>query len=133
MTSSRKLSRRSFLARVAGGSALAGGALLFVSGRAEAFQCTDADPSPSSGGDPGGRGRRCAAGATRPRTGCSDDDRGQGSDPAAYGRHCRVATGYTDNDSSDPDNGGHGPNRGRSCSDSDSGSRADNAGQGRHC
>jgi hypothetical protein len=132
MTSRRRLSRRSFLARVAGGSALAGGALLFVSGRAEAYQCTDADPAPPRG-DPSGHGRRCAAGATRPRTGCSDNDSGRGSDPAAYGRHCRTATGYTDNDSGDPENGGHGPNRGRACSDSDSGARADNAEHGRHC
>lgn len=132
MTPRRKLSRRSFLTRVAGGSVLAGGALFFVSGRAEAYQCTDADPSPPRG-DPSGRGQRCQAAATRPRTGCSDGDNGRGSDPAAYGRHCRQATGYTDNDSSDPENGGHGPNRGRACSDSDSGARADNAEHGRNC
>ena len=132
MTPRRKLSRRSFLTRVAGGSVLAGGALVFVSGRAEAYQCTDADPSPPRG-DPSGRGHRCAAGATRTRTGCSDNDSGNGSDPAAYGRHCGRVTGYTDNDSSDPNNGGHGPNRGRACSDSDSGARADNAEHGRNC
>ncbi|HYD14080.1 MAG TPA: twin-arginine translocation signal domain-containing protein [Allosphingosinicella sp.] len=131
MTPARRLSRRSFLARVAGGSVLAGGALLFVSGRAEAFQCTDADPAPPRG-DPSGGGRRCANTATRPRTGCSDGDRGRGSDPGAYGRHCRPATGYTDNDPGDPTNGGRGYRR-RECSDSDSGSRADNAGEGRHC
>ena len=131
MTPRSRLSRRSFLTRVAGGSVLAGGALLFVSGRAEAYQCTDADPAPPRG-DPSGRGRRCQNTATRQRTGCSDNDSGRGSDPAAYGRHCRVATGYTDNDPSDPDNGGRG-RRGRECSDSDSGSYADNAGQGRHC
>ena len=130
MTPRRKLSRRSFLAKVAGGSVLAGGALFFVSGRAEAYQCSDSDPPPGRGGDPSGRGRYCGA---RPRTGCSDNDSGRGSDPAAYGRHCRTATGYTDNDSGDPTNGGHGPNRGRICSDSDSGPRADNEGQGRHC
>lgn len=133
MTPRRKLSRRSFLVRVAGGSALAGGALFFVSGRAEAYQCTDADPAPPRG-DPSGRGHRCAAAASRPRTGCSDSDSGRGSDPGAYGRHCREATGHTDNDPTDPTNGGRGYSREqRQCSDSDSGSRADNAGQGRHC
>ena len=132
MTPRRKLSRRSFLTRVAGGSALAGGALLFVAGPAEAYQCSDSDPPPSRGGDPGGRGRYC--GRSGARTGCSDSDRGRGSDPAAYGRHCARATGYTDNDPGDPTNGGRGYSaRERQCSDSDSGSRADNAGQGRHC
>ena len=129
MTPRRKLSRRSFLTRVAGGSVLAGGALFFVSGRAEALQCSDSDPPPTRGGDPSGRGRYC--GRSGAHTGCSDNDSGRGSDPAAYGRHCVAATGRTDNDSSDPDNGGRG--QGRHCSDSDSGSRADNAGAGRHC
>ena len=133
MTPRRTLSRRSFLTRVAGGSALAGGALLFVSGKAEAFQCTDADPAPPRG-DASGRGQRCQAAASRRRTGCSDNDRGRGSDPAAYGRHCAAYTGYTDNDSGDPTNGGRGYSaRERQCSDSDSGSYSDNAGQGRHC
>ena len=131
MTSRRKLSRRSFLTRVAGGSVLAGGALFFVSGPAEAFQCSDSDPAPPRG-DPGGRGRYCARSGRR--TGCSDNDRGRGSDPAAYGRNCSQATGHTDNDPTDPTNGGRGYSaRERQCSDSDSGSRADNSGQGRHC
>lgn len=133
MTPTRKLSRRSFIARVAGGSALLGGALAFVAGPAEAYQCTDADPAPPRG-DPSGRGHRCQGAASRPRTGCSDNDSGNGSDPAAYGRHCGRATGYTDNDSTDPTNGGRGYSaRERQCSDSDSGSYSDNAGQGRHC
>lgn len=147
MTPRRKLSRRSFLARVAGGSVLAGGALFFVSGRAEAYQCSDNDPSPY--GDAAGRGRSCTGssrytgvtdndstdptnGGRRQRTGCSDNDRGNGSDPGGYGVRCRQATGYTDNDSTDPENGGRG-RHGRECSDNDSGSYADNAGQGRHC
>ena len=133
MTSRRRLSRRSFLTRVAGGSVLAGGALIFVAGPAEAYQCTDADPAPPRG-DPSGRGNRCQGAASRPRTGCSDNDRGNGSDPGAYGRHCSQATGHTDNDPTDPTNGGRGySQRERQCSDSDSGSNSDNAGQGRHC
>ena len=153
MTPRGKLNRRSFFATVAGGSALAGGALLFVSGRAEAFQaCTDRD----SGGnaDSAGHGRHCGSSGSRPaapntgvtdndsgdpvnggrrqRTGCSDNDRGNGSDPGGWGRRCRPATGVTDNDTSDPTNGGRGY-RNRNCSDSDSGSNSDNSGQGRHC
>lgn len=150
MTPKRKLSRRSFLASVAGGSALAGGTMLFVTGRAEALQrppsgCSDSDPL-SRGGDPGGYGRTCSRGTGRTdsdpsdpvnggrrvRTGCSDSDRGRGSDPGGWGRHCRPATGLTDNDPSDPVNGGRGY-RNRRCNDSDSGSRADNAGEGRRC
>lgn len=150
MTPRRRLSRRSFLASVAGGSALAGGALLFVAGRAEAFQrspsgCSDSDPI-RSGGDPGNYGRRCSPatgvtdndptdptnGGRRRPTGCSDGDRGRGSDPGGWGRRCRPATGITDNDPGDPTNGGRGY-RNRQCNDSDSGSRADNAGQGRRC
>ena len=132
MTPRRKLSRRSFLTKVAGGSVLAGGALFFVAGRAEAFQCSDSDPSPSRGGDPSGRGRYC--GRSGARTGCSDNDNGRGSDPAAYGRRCAQATGHTDNDPTDPTNGGRGYSaRERNCTDSDSGSNSDNAGQGRHC
>lgn len=150
MTPNRKLSRRSFLASVAGGGALAGSALLFVSGGAKAAQrspsgCSDSDPI-SRGGDPGNYGRHCsratgvtdsdtsdpANGGRRAPTGCSDGDSGRGSDPGGWGRHCRRATGITDNDSSDPTNGGRGYSN-RRCNDSDSGSRADNAGQGRHC
>ena len=150
MTPRRKLSRRSFLASVAGGSALAGGALLFVSGRAEAQRsptgCSDNDPL-GSGGDPANYGRRCSRatgvtdsdtsdptnGGRRQRTGCSDGDSGQGSDPGGWGRRCRPATGITDNDASDPTNGGRGNQNRRRCNDSDSGSRADNAGEGRRC
>lgn len=151
MTPRRKLSRRSFLASVAGGSALAGGALLFVSGRAEAYQrspsgCSDSDPL-GSAGDPANYGRRCSRatgitdtdptdptnGGRRQRTGCSDGDSGQGSDPGGWGRRCRPATGITDNDAGDPTNGGRGNQNRRRCNDSDSGSRADNAGEGRRC
>ena len=72
MKPTRRLSRRSFLARVAGGVA-AGGALGLVAGEAPAFQVTDSDSGPR--GDPAGRGRG--------RTGESDGDP---ADPAGYGR-----------------------------------------------
>jgi hypothetical protein len=149
MTPRRKLSRRSFLSTVAGsGGALAGGAVLLVAGRAEAFQyrtgCSDSDRG--SGSDASAYGRHCrpATGVTdsdsgdpvnggrRSRSGCSDGDRGSGSDPGGYGRRCGQVTGYTDNDSSDPANGGRGY-RNRNCSDNDSGSYSDNSGEGRHC
>jgi len=98
----RKVSRRSFLATVAGGAAA--GPLLLVSDEAAALQsgCTDADPL-SRGGDPGGRGRHCQG---RPRTGCSDRDP---SDPGGSGRNCTAAQGCSDSDPSDP------AGRGRSC------------------
>ena len=68
----RRISRRSFMARVLGGAA-AGGALTLVSGEALAFQETDSDSGARA--DPAGRGRG--------RTGESDGDP---SDPAGYGR-----------------------------------------------
>jgi len=92
----RKVTRRSFLASVAGGAAA--GALLTVSDDAAALQsgCSDTDPI-SNGGDPGGRGRTCA---NRPNTGCSDSDP---SDPGGRGRNCTTAQrGCSDSDPSDP-------------------------------
>ena len=58
MQTTRKLSRRSFLGRVAGGAIAGGGALVVLGGTARAFQ-TDSDSGPNS--DPAGRGRRRAA------------------------------------------------------------------------
>ena len=69
MSERRKLSRRSFLASVAGAAA-AGGALALVAGEAKALQVTDRDPS-----DPAGRGR-----------GITDRDAGPRADPAGRGR-----------------------------------------------
>jgi len=54
MTPTRALNRRSFL-RTVSGAAVAGGALLAVTGRAGAGQLTDRDSGP--GADPAGRGR----------------------------------------------------------------------------
>lgn len=144
MDARRKLSRRSFLATVAGGAAGIGGAVVLIGGgEAKALQVTDNDP-----GDPTNGGRRI-------RSGCSDSDNGQGSDPSGWGRSCRPPTGHTDNDPGDPTNGGRGPQGGRpvtgvtdndpgdptnggrrvrsGCSDSDSGQGGDPGGWGRRC
>jgi len=134
MKPTRKLSRRSFLARVAGG-AVAGGAALTVLGETAQAGQTDTDP-----GDPVGGGR----------TGVTDNDSGSNADRAGYGRG-RRRSGITDGDPGDPvgngrgrsgitdnDRGSHadpaGNGRGRrSCSDSDRGSHADPIGRGRRC
>ena len=95
MKPTRKISRRSFLTRVAGG-AIAGGAALTILGEsAEAGQVSDRDPS-----DPAGRGR----------TGITDNDSGNNADRAGHGRGGR-RSGITDNDrgrSADPAGNGRG-------------------------
>lgn len=102
----RRTTRRSFLARVAGGSLIIGGPLSLISGRADAMQVTDHDPA-----DPPGRGRGGG-------TGLTDSDSGPGADPAGRGRGTSPGesrgegpvTGVTDSDggpSADP------PQRGR--------------------
>ena len=81
MKSTRRLSRRSFFSRVAGGVAF--GALASVSGHAESLQrspqggITDSDPF-----DPAGGGV----------AGFSDQDNGPNSDPTGQGRHSGPAT-----------------------------------------
>lgn len=104
----RKVSRRSFLATVAGAT---GGVVFAGAGHAATSQgCTDSDPAPPRG-DPGARGRNCT---NRPQTGCSDSDSGSNGDPGGAGRNC----------SSQPQAG---------CSDSDSGRNGDPSGRGRRC
>jgi hypothetical protein len=78
MKAGRKLSRRSFMARVAGGAVVAGGALVAMSGPAHA-QVTDADQGPNS--DPPGRGR-----GNVHISGCTDADQGTMADQAGNGR-----------------------------------------------
>src|SRR4051812_30091711 len=73
MKPTRRLSRRSFLARVAGGAIVAGGALTMVGAPAGALQVTDSDRGPNA--DPAGRGR-----------GVTDSDSGPNADPAGRGR-----------------------------------------------
>lgn len=90
----RKLSRRSFLGRVAGGAVAGAGALVVLSGPAEALQ-SDSDSGPNS--DP--------ANSPRNRRVCTDRDQGPNSDPSNRGR----GSGYNDSDSgpnSDPANCG---------------------------
>jgi hypothetical protein len=87
MKRTRKLSRRSFLATVAGGVAAAGAIGVIAPGRAGAFQCSDSDSG--AGSDPGGRGRRCGYGG-----GCSDSDSGSYADPHGRGRRCSGGGGY---------------------------------------
>jgi hypothetical protein len=102
----RKTTRRSFLARVAGGALVLGGPLSLIAGRAVAGQVTDHDPT-----DPVGQGRGGG-------TGITDRDSGPGADPAGRGRGTDPSqsrgegpvTGVTDSDygtSADP------PQRGR--------------------
>ena len=111
MKSTRKLSRRSFLGRVIGGAVAGGGALVALSGTAEA-QVTDNDTGSNS--DPAGRGRGVTdndsgtnsdppgRGRGARRVSCSDNDSGTNSDPAGRGR----GTGRSDSDPSDPANCG---------------------------
>lgn len=122
MKPTRKLTRRSFLGRVAGG-VVGGAALLATSAQeAEALQVTDRDTGRNS--DPVGRGY----------TGYSDSDSGRNADRVNHGRRGRRRSGgiqgCTDNDrgaNSDP----AGRGRGNRTSDSDSGRNADPAGCGR--
>lgn len=132
MKPKRSISRRSFLATVAG-SAVAGGGVLIAT-QAGAFQTTDRDPS-----DPIGRGRGSSGGT---RSGVTDSDP---SDPIGNGRGGNrgssggaTRTGVTDGDPTDPIGHGRGGNRGGSggsaarsgCSDSDP---SDPGGNGRNC
>ena len=99
MKSSRKLSRRSFLTRVAGGAVAAGGAMVMLSGEAKA-QVTDSDTGPHADGVGHGRGNNHIRG-------CTDNDQGSNADPAGNGRGNRTS----DSDSgpnADPANCGRG-------------------------
>src|SRR3954454_6733305 len=125
MTPSRKISRRSFLGRVGGGSLMAGSFLALTG--CVGYGYSDSDPF-----DPAGAGRGYRGGWGRPRGGCTDGDRGEYADPAGGGRNCRGG-GSSDQDSgqyADPPGQGRGGD-GRGGSDSDSGPNGDPAGQGR--
>lgn len=81
MKPTRSISRRSFLKRVGGGAALAGGALSLTG----CFGMTDSDPyDPIGGGRGGRRGRRGRR--DDDDRGCTDRDRGQRADPPGRGR-----------------------------------------------
>ncbi|MEA3031807.1 MAG: hypothetical protein QOG13_3132 [Sphingomonadales bacterium] len=102
MKSNRKLSRRSFLTRVAGGAVATGGALVLLSGRAEA-QVTDADSGPHADGAGRGRGNNHIRG-------CTDNDTGSNADPAGNGRGNRTSDADS-GPNSDPANCGRGRRR----------------------
>lgn len=95
MKNLRKLSRRSFLARVAGGAVAGGAALTVIGSRAQA-QVTERDPGDAANrtgltdndpSDPAGN-------APVRRRACTDNDQGSNSDRPGQGR----GTGVTDND-----------------------------------
>ena len=123
MKPTRRLSRRSFLGRVAGGAVAAGAAMTVLTGPAEAQGCSDSDSGRN--GDPSGRGRRC----------CTDSDRGRYADGVGRGRRCG-RSGITDRDTggnSDAAGNGRGPLRARpsGLTDGDSGRYSDRANFGR--
>ena len=132
MKPTRKLSRRSFLAAVAGTVAAAGAMTVVATDAAEAFQRSDSDSGPNA--DPPGR-----PGGGR-RSGCTDSDSGSYSDPPGNGR-CRRRvvrrSGCTDSDSGryadSPGNGRCRRRYRRACTDSDTGRYADRPGHGRRC
>jgi hypothetical protein len=135
MKPTRKVSRRSFFAAVAGTVVAAGAIGVVGAAPAEAQSgCSDSDSGRY--GDPGGNGRNCGRGGRR--TGCTDSDTGGGSDSPGYGR-CRSQprrSGCTDSDRgrySDPAGNGRCRRRRRSCTDSDTGRYSDPAGRGRRC
>ena len=111
MKNSRKVSRRSFMARVVGGTVVGGGALVALGGTAKALQITDGDPgdpanrtglTDSDSGDRAGNGR----GRTARYRACSDNDSGSNADAAGAGR----GNGRSDSDSG---NGSDRPGCGR--------------------
>lgn len=118
----RKLNRRSFLERVAGGVVVVGGGLALLGSDARAWQLTDHDPT-----DPVNQGRGGG-------TGITDSDSGPGADVAGRGRGGPPrpgSTGVTDSDSG-PNADAVGRGRGGTgITDSDSGPYADPRGRGR--
>ena len=119
----KPLNRRSFMASVLGGAAVAGGASSLIAGEARAQQ----RPTGRTDGDSGSYADRGGYG----RTGMTDSDpydrAGYGVGGGGGGR-----TGLSDSDPVDAAGNGRGGSRGRTgISDSDSGSNADAAGEGR--
>src|SRR5438105_1313275 len=93
MKPTRRLSRRSFIGRVAG-SAIVGGAALTVLGTGAAkAQINDSDPTDSPGhgrgnltdGDSGSRADQAGHGRGPRRRSCSDQDSGDSAGRAAHG------------------------------------------------
>ena len=70
MKSTRKLSRRSFLTRVAGGAIVGGGAMIALTGGAQAFQTTDSDSGATADRPGNGRGNRQTDSDSSDRANC---------------------------------------------------------------
>jgi hypothetical protein len=108
MKPTRRVSRRSFLVRVAGGALAGGAALTVLGGEAGAQGVTDSDTGPAA--DPRGRGRGAL---TDTDSGPSSDQPGKGRGP----RRASCAAGgrrLTDGDSrpnADAAGCGRGPRR----------------------
>ena len=117
MKPTRRLSRRSFLGRVAGGAIIGGAALTVLGTEAVALQVSDSDSGPT--GDPAGRGRG----------NLTDRDSGSNADRPGRGRGARRAS-CTDRDSGARSDG-VGRGRGNGVNDADSGANADAARCGR--
>src|SRR6185503_5684119 len=125
MKPTRRLNRRSFLGRVAGG-AVAAGALGIIGGEAKAWQTgpytgvTDNDSgsyadNAGHGRGPGGNANGQPAQPQNNQTGYSDSDSGANADPSGGGRRGqRPNTGITDGDPTDPYGQGHGTSGGTS-------------------
>jgi len=110
MKSSRRLSRRSFLGRVAGGAIVGGAALTVLGSSAAQAQVTDSDSTDT---------------ANHGRGNITDRDSGTNADQPNRGRGPRRTT-CSDRDSGDQ--AGHGR---RGPTDRDTGSYSDTAGCGR--
>src|SRR5690606_3901680 len=130
MSEKKKLNRRSFMSRIAGGALIAGGATVMISGKAAPQNYTGRTDN-----DSGSYAERAGYG----RTGLTDSDTGGGSDRAGYGRGGGGGggrTGWTDTDSGgNADNAGNGRGATRNSptglTDGDGGSAADRASYGR--
>ncbi|HEV2866043.1 MAG TPA: hypothetical protein VGX37_05975 [Allosphingosinicella sp.] len=152
MKTSRKLSRRSFFASVAGGAVIGGGATALLTGRAEAQSYTgvtdadtgevrdrpgygvgtrsvytDRDTGPNADPQFHGRGPQGEISGQGQYgeypSGCSDSDGGPGADPGGRGVRCN---GQQPPIRRPPDHTRH-------CTDSDTGGSADPVQQGRNC
>lgn len=111
MKPTRRLSRRSFLSRVAGGVVIGGAALTVLGGEAAAFQITDGDVG--QGADPVRRGRGSL----------TDSDTGNRGDSPGLGRGPRRAVCTDSDTAASSDRAGAG--RGTGISDGDRGANAD--------
>jgi hypothetical protein len=154
MTALRKLSRRSFLERVAGGAAIAGGAVALVAGRAEAqgnyTGVTDSDTAPGARDRPGygvGTRNRYTDRDTGPNADPQFGGRGPQGEISGQGSYGEYPSGCSDSDGGPgADPGGRGvrcngqqppvrrpPGHTRHCTDSDRGGSADPVQAGRNC